>query len=219
MFKKIVINAMIIGFIVGTVFGVLQIFTTSPIIIAAEVYEVGASAQAGHDIERSVYTVLTSVLTAIGLAMLVLSAMAAAQKAGVLNGVLFGLAGYIAFYLAPTLSGLLPEIPGTIATQLEGRQASWLFAVIMTALGLACLAFIGNYYRLFGFVLIALPHIIGASVLEKHAFFNTDPDAVLALTQLTNEFIVMTTIVLLVFWLLLGAVSGYFANRFASEDL
>lgn len=232
MFKNIIVSAMIVGVIAGALLGALQNFTTTPIIIAAEFYEVTAdpSAEAdghGHShgdeeaeawgpkdgFERTAYTIFASILTAVGFAMLVIAAMAFTKKTSLLSGLLFGLAGYLSFYVAPAM-GLLPEIPGTIAANLEGRQGWWLMTVILTAAGLACLAFMPQLFKLFGIALIAIPHILGAPLPEHHGFANTHPEAVAALTDLSNEFILMTAISLFIFWVVLGMLSGYVAKRF-----
>ena len=223
---------MIVGVIAGALLGALQNFTTTPIIIAAEFYEVTADPSAetdGHShshgdeqaeawgpedgFERTAYTILASILTAIGFAMLVIAPMAFTKKTSLLSGLLFGLAGYLSFYVAPSM-GLLPEIPGTIAANLEGRQGWWLMTVILTAAGLGCLAFIKSPFRFFGLGLIAIPHILGAPLPEHHGFANTHPEAVAALTDLSNEFILMTAITLFIFWVVLGMLSGYVAKRF-----
>ena len=235
MFKNIIVNAMIVGIVVGAIFGILQNFTTTPIILAAEAYEVsqstatetsahshGSTAAHSHDadawapddgIERVGYTILSAILTAIGFAMLTIAAMAASGKASILSGILFGLAGYISFYVAPSL-GLLPEIPGSVAAQLEGRQGWWLMTVVLTAGGLAAVAFIQSPYRFFGLSLLIVPHILGAPVPEHHGFANTDPVAVEALTALSGDFIVMTAITLFIFWLLLGTASSLVTAKF-----
>lgn len=235
MFKNIIISAIIVGVIAGAILGLLQNFTTTPIILAAEAYEVteapAATANEGHShnaaahnhdenawspedgFERTAYTILASILTAIGFAMLTIAAMAFSGKTSMLNGLLFGLAGYLSFYVAPSL-GLLPEIPGTVAANLEGRQAWWLITVVLTAAGLGCLAFINSYFRLFGLALMAIPHILGAPLPEQHGFANQSPEAVAALSNLSNDFILMTAITLFVFWVVLGVLSGYVAKRF-----
>lgn len=232
MFKNIIVSAMIVGVIAGAFLGALQNFTTTPIILAAEFYEVTAEAGAevdGHShshagddaeawgpedgFERTAYTIFASILTAIGFAMLVIAAMAFTKKTSLLSGLLFGLAGYLSFYVAPSM-GLLPEIPGTVAANLEGRQGWWLMTVILTAAGLACLAFMPKLFKLFGFALIAIPHILGAPLPEHHGFANTHPEAVAALTNLSNEFIMMTAITLFMFWVVLGMLSGFVAKRF-----
>lgn len=230
MFKNIVISALIVGAIAGAILGALQNFTTSPIILAAEFYEVTAApdehthdaADHQHDaeewgpedgFERITYTILASILTAVGFAMLTIAAMAYTEKVKPLHGLLFGLAGYIIFFVAPSL-GLVPEIPGSLAANLEGRQGWWMMTVILTAAGLACLAFIPSLFRLFGVALIAIPHIIGAPLPEHHGFLNTHPDAVAALTELSGQFVIMTGATLLVFWVILGLLSSYAAKRF-----
>ncbi|MGL1922685.1 MAG: CbtA family protein [Hyphomicrobiales bacterium] len=238
MFKNIIIAALLVGAITGALLGVLQIFTTSPIIMAAEAYEVSEASAAdthngatqahshthSHDdageawapsdgIERTTYTIFASMLTAVGFAMLVIAAMAYTQKIKPLHGLLFGLAGYLSFFVAPSL-GLIPEIPGTLAANLEGRQGWWMMTVLLTAAGLACLAFMPKLFKLFGFALIAVPHVLGAPLPSQHGFANTDPQAVAALTELSGQFVIMTAITLLVFWVVLGVLSSYAAKKY-----
>lgn len=235
MFKNIILSALIVGAIAGAILGAMQLFTTSPIILAAEFYEVTADAEPGHDdstaahghshgddaeawspedgFERTISTIVASILTAVGFAMLTIAAMAYSQKTNLLHGLLFGIAGYLSFYVAPSM-GLLPEIPGSLAANLEGRQGWWMMTVILTAAGLACLAFIPSLFRLFGIALIAIPHIIGAPQPEHHGFLNQHPDAVKALTELSNEFILMTGITLFIFWVILGLLASAATKRF-----
>lgn len=233
MFKNIIVSALIVGALVGALLGVLQIFTTSPIIQAAEFYEITAdpttpthdeSTTHSHDddaeawgpedgFERTAFTIASSMLSAVGFAMLTIAAMAFTNKTSPLSGLLFGIAGYLSFYVAPSL-GLLPEIPGTVAANLEGRQGWWMMTVLLTAAGLACIAFIPSLFRWAGLALIAVPHIIGAPQPEHHGFNNTHPDAVAALTALSNEFIIATAVTLLLFWLALGLAASFAARRF-----
>lgn len=232
MFKNIIINALVVGAIAGALLGVMQIFTTSPIIQAAEFYEITAD-ETAHDegaahshgdedaeawgpedgFERTAYTIASSMLTAVGFAMLTIAAMAFTNKTSLLSGLLFGLAGYLSFYVAPSI-GLSPEIPGTVAANLEGRQGWWMMTVLLTAAGLACLAFMPNLFKISGLALIAVPHILGAPLPEHHGFANTHPDAVAALTSLSSDFIIATAATLFIFWVVLGLVSSYMTKRF-----
>lgn len=233
MFKNIIISALLVGAIAGAVLGVMQIFATSPIIFAAEVYEVAeAPSDHSHDatthsheaeawapedgIERGIYTIFAAMLTAVGFAMLVIAAMAFTKKFEIWHGLLFGLAGYLSFFVAPSL-GLVPEIPGSLAANLEGRQGWWMMTVLLTAAGLACFAFMPKFFKLFGFALIAVPHVLGAPLPEHHGFANTDPEAVAALTALSGDFIMMTAVTLFVFWLVLGVLASFAGRKYIAE--
>ncbi|MCJ8323856.1 MAG: CbtA family protein [Rhizobiales bacterium] len=234
MFKHIVINALIVGAIAGAIWGVLQIFTTSPIILAAEVYElVEPEATDTHShgdetvhshadddawapadgFERIIYTLITAMLSAVGFAMITLAFMALTNQTSLISGLLFGLAGYISFFVAPAL-GLLPEIPGTLAADLDMRQTWWALTVGLTAAGLATIAFSPVIYKIIGVGLLAIPHIIGAPQPEHHGFANTDPVAVAALTNLSADFVLMTGFSLLVLWLTIGLLSAYFGRKY-----
>lgn len=237
MFKHIVINALIVGAIAGGIWGILQIFTTSPIILAAEIYEVseplaadshsheGEAAHSHADAsiwapddgpERVIYTLISAMLAAVGFAMITLALMALNNKTSLTSGLLFGLAGFISFFVAPAI-GLPPEIPGTIAADLDMRQTWWLATVALTAAGLASIAFMSVIYKFVGVSLLVIPHLIGAPQPEHHGFANTDPVAMAALTDLSVDFVLMTGISLLVLWLSIGLLSAYFAKKFVPD--
>ncbi|MFA9421817.1 MAG: hypothetical protein ACERLB_16860, partial [Gammaproteobacteria bacterium] len=68
--------------------------------------------------------------------------------------------------------------------------------------------------KLGGLVLIALPQFVGAPVMEKLSFANSDPAAIAALGKLSSQFIAATSIGMLIFCVLLGALSGFASARF-----
>ncbi|MEM7293510.1 MAG: CbtA family protein, partial [Pseudomonadota bacterium] len=216
-----------------------HLFVT-PIILEAEAYEVaepeGEEAQAtdSHDghthshegwgpedgAERTFYSMLSNVLISFSFALLLISAMALhnhkASKPPVnaVRGLAWGFAAMLAMFVAPALLGLHPEVPGTVAAHLEHRQVWWIFCGIATAVGLAVLYYAPALYKLAGIALIAIPHLVGAPHPSELSFANTDPDAVTALTALTEQFYTMTAVGMLLFFLLLGAASGFSTRRF-----
>ena len=110
--------------------------------------------------------------------------------------------------------GIHPEIPGTIAQSLEHRQIWWISSATATAAGLLMLYYGKNPVKLGGLVLIVLPQLVGAPVTEKLGFANTDPAAIAALSKLSSQFIIMTSIGMVVFCVLLGTLSGLASARF-----
>lgn len=226
--------ALLAGVIAGLVNWGIQALGTTPLILEAETYEsAGAASESaatetheadGHDHshdaeawapadgwERTLYTLGANVVTGVGFAFLLTAAIVFFGKgADWRRGILWGLAGFACFSLAPAL-GLPPELPGTEAAPLVARQAWWVGTVIATAAGLFAAAQLRNVA---GFaiaaVLIALPHVVGAP--------QPDAPGALAPEELEHRFIVVAIATSLVFWLVLGALTGAFFKRFAVED-
>jgi len=86
--------------------------------------------------------------------------------------------------------------------------------VILTALSLWLIAFHSIINKAIGVVLILVPHLLGAPQPEIHGFVNTDPEAVVALTQLWHDFILQTSIANALLWLVIGGLSGFFVGRY-----
>ena len=228
LFRKILLASLLAGLISGGMLGILQQFTTTPIIIAAEAYEISepaAPTEPGEQeqgwaprdgLERFLYSMLAAIVIACAYALLLQSAMSLTGRANVRNGILWGLAGYAVFFVAPSL-GLSPEIPGTQAAALEGRQVWWLATIAMTAAGLGILVFGKKLVKLAGIPLLLVPQFLGAPHPETPGFANTSADAVVSLTTLEHEFIIATAITLAVFWIVLGLLSGYACERYLNR--
>jgi cobalt transporter subunit CbtA len=234
-FRAIVFSAVVAGAIVGAVVTVAQQFGTVPLILKGEVYERAADAAAApsaqaapaahehgdhqHDeaawepkegFERNAFTAAANILTAIGFALL-LGGIFALRARGVTwyEGLLWGLAGFITFTLAPGL-GLPPELPGVPAAPLGERQVWWIATAAATAVGLG-LIFLKRspWAAVLGLCLIAFPHAIGAPRLEH---VHTDVPEVLS-----RQFIAIVTLTSLLFWALLGSLTGIFYRRFSAS--
>jgi len=212
MFAAIVWRALIAGLLAGIVLTMVQTVQVVPLITQAETYEHAASVSAsaadeaaqwapGDGIERVLYTALSNVLAGIGFALVVLSLIALHNQGGWLRGLLWGLAGFAVFFIAPTLSGLQPELPGTVAAALDQRQLWWWSAAAATAAGLWLLVFADGWpWRGLGLVLLVMPYVIGAPQPEVAA--SLVPEA------LEQAFIPATAIANGVFWLVLGLLAG-----------
>ena len=222
--------ALLAGLIAGLVGWGLHMIGTTPLILAAEVYEnAGAPAETsaasdGHDHqhgaeawapadgwERNAYSLGAQLVTGVGFAFLLTAAMVFFGKgADWRRGLLWGLAGFATFTLAPSL-GLPPELPGTEAAPLLDRQLWWIGTVIATAGGLFAAARLRNVYGYaIAVVLIAAPHVIGAPQPQV-------PGG-LAPEELEHKFILVAIATSLVFWLVLGVLTGAFFNRYANEE-
>lgn len=247
-FRNILLSAIVVGMFSGLLYGLFQHFQISPIIYAAEEYEVveeeaPAEATAHHHgdagghhhhdeeawgpqdgAERIGYTIGADIAIAIAFSIFLISLMALhnlkANKPQVtpMAGVAWGIASMLVFFVAPAMFGLHPEVPGTEAAALENRQAWWILCAALTALGIAVLYYASVKFKLGGIVLIALPHILGAPLPKEHGFANTDPAAVEALTQLTTQFYASTTVGMAIFFVIVGALSAFAVQRFVKLD-
>ncbi len=221
LFNQIFLSALFSGIIAGLVLASIQHFTVVPMILEAESYEVideepatnheeEAEAWAPEDGgERTFFTASSSVVIGIGFALLLVVGYTLRGSVTWQKGILWGVAGWLVFNLAPSF-GLPPELPGDAAAGLEQRQVWWLLTVILTAMGLWIVAFQPKpILKLFGIALIALPHIFGAPQPEVHQG--------LAPQELRTSFHIATLATNAVFWMVLGAFSALFFNRFAES--
>ncbi|HIG36984.1 MAG TPA: hypothetical protein EYQ12_05435, partial [Oceanospirillaceae bacterium] len=179
MFRSMVLTALGVALVAGLVLSAVQALHVSPIIYAAEVFEIAepevvAAQSDGHThshneeawgpadgMERIGYTVLSNVLSAFGFAMILLAGMFVARDKAQLNitwlgGLGWGLAGYLTFFVVPAL-GLSPEIPSMEAAALEGRQAWWVLAVVATGLAIASLVFLPGMVKVAAVIFVAAP--------------------------------------------------------------
>lgn len=221
MFAAIAWRALVVGLLAGLALTAIQRLQVVPLIVEAESYEQAAPAlQLAHHhgvahehahpadawapedgAERTLYTMLANVLAAIGFALVLLSFIALRNQGGWKRGLLWGLAGFAVFFIAPTVSGLHPELPGTVAASLDARQIWWWTAVVATAAGLWLLVFGGELqWRTLGLLLLATPYLIGAPQPEVAGS--------LAPQALVHAFFPATAIANGVFWLVLGLLAG-----------
>lgn len=247
LFRSLVFTSVLVGLIVGTVVTLAQFLGTTPLILAAEVYETGetaegpgpgAAAGAAHDhdagiahdhdaaatealdhhsadawapadgIERTAYTLAANILTAIGFALVLNGLMQiSGRHSDWRSGLIWGLCGFVVVMLAPGF-GLHPELPGTPAAPLFERQVWWVGTALSTAAGLALLFFQRKpWAAALAIVLIAFPHVIGAPV-------PAEGEQALAPEAMSHRFVVIATLTSLLFWALLGSLSGHLRRRF-----
>jgi cobalt transporter subunit CbtA len=121
------------------------------------------------------------------------------------QGVFWGLAAFAVFTLAPGL-GLPPELPAMPAAELGARQAWWVATALCTAGGIALLVYGRSVLAAIGGVaLLVAPHIVGAPQSLSH-------DSPIPET-LHHGFVVAVVMTTLVFFMLLGGLTGYFRRR------
>ncbi|TIP27025.1 MAG: cobalt transporter [Mesorhizobium sp.] len=233
LFRSIVFASVLVGLIVGVAVSAAQFLGTSQLILKAEVYEKAGEASEqhaaassknhsalavhGHEaeawepadgFERRAYTVVTNVLTAIGYALVVTGIIAIRGRPVTWReGLLWGLAGFACVMLAPML-GLPPELPGTPSAPLPDRQIWWIGTAFATAASIGLAVFVRKPWAVVAaVVLVAIPHLIGAPAAPNGAH-------ALAPEALEREFIEHAVLTSLVFWLLLGSLSGTLLSRF-----
>jgi cobalt transporter subunit CbtA len=201
----------------GVFAAVAHQIATVPLILQAEAYEQPSEhAMAAHKnngvwepengAERTAFTLLADILTGVGFALLLGAGLTIrGGEAGWRQGLLWGLAGFATFTAAPSL-GLPPQLPGSEAAPLVDRQLWWLGTAVATGCSLALIAFTTRArWAILAATLIVLPHLYGAPEPLEHV--------ATAHAALAHRFIVAGTVVNLLFWLLLGASTGYFHER------
>jgi len=217
-FRRLVFAALCAGLLSGVFAAVAHHIATVPLILEAETYEKSASraSAAAHEhssawepengAERTACTLLADILTGFGFALLLAAGLTlCGGEAGWRQGLLWGLAGFATFTVAPSL-GLPPQLPGSEAAPLFDRQLWWLGTAAATGCALALIAFTTRArWTILAAVLIVLPHLYGAP--EPSEQIAAAPAA------LTHHFIIAATVVNFLFWLILGASTGYFHER------
>ncbi len=225
--QKILLTALVAGVIAGLFVFAIQTFKLTPLILEAEVYEEADAAKhkaaeatmhAAHEhehseeawepangLERNAYRLIADIGVGVGFALMLVGAFTLrGEKMDAKRGLLWGLAGFATFSLAPTF-GLPPELPTTLAADLNLRQIWWVVTALATASGLYMVIFPRhNLIKILGITLLALPHIFGA----PHA-----PVGGIVPTELNAQFAAASLTVMALFWVVLGATSGWFYGR------
>lgn len=225
--QKILLTALVAGVVAGLFVFAIQTFKLTPLILEAEVYEEAETAKQEssettihkaheheHDeeawepangLERNAYRLLADIGMGIGFALMLVGAFSLrGEKMDAKRGMLWGLAGFATFSLAPTF-GLPPELPTTLAADLSDRQIWWIATALATASGLYMISFSrSNLLKIFGIFILALPHIIGA----PHA-----PVGGIVPTELNAQFAASSLATMAIFWVVLGAASGWAYGR------
>ena len=217
-FRRLVFAALCAGLLSGVFATAAHQIATVPLILQAEIYEKPAerASAVAHEhtsawepengAERTAYTLLADILTGFGFALLMGAGLTlCGGEAGWRQGLLWGLAGFATFTVAPSL-GLPPQLPGSEAAPLFDRQLWWLGTAAATGCALALIAFtIRARWTILSAVLIVLPHLYGAP--EPSEQIAAAPAA------LTHHFVIAATVVNFLFWVILGASTGYFYER------
>lgn len=238
LFRNIVFTAVIAGLLSGLLLTVMQSFSTVPLILQAEVFE-DAAPEAGHShdaapaagaaapaadhhheeeawapadgFERFIYTLAADMLSAIGFALVLIAVSEAfGGFKGWRGGLMLGIAGFLTVILAPGL-GLPPELPGMPAAELGPRQVWWVSTAVCTAIGLGLLAYTRSaVFAALAIVLLIAPHLVGAPLPPSHE--TAVP------MDLHARFVNAVYATNLVFWAVLGALTGVIRERFRAGE-
>ncbi|HEV2547874.1 MAG TPA: CbtA family protein [Stellaceae bacterium] len=218
MFRRIFLTAFIAGIVAGLVSGTLHVAKLSPLIAAAETFEMrdhdadheSAAWEPASGWQRPGATLLADMVIACGFGLLLSAGFAlreilAGRETDTVQGLLWGFAGFAAFSLAPAL-GLPPTLPGTAVADLVLRQSWWLGTALATASGLGLIAFgRGPAWRAAGIALLVLPHLVGAPLPAADA---AGPSA-----QLGARFAAASLVIAAIFWAVLGSLGGWTYQR------
>jgi len=220
--KSLLSAAAVTSLLAGILLTLVQQSQVIPLIEKAEVLE---SKQAHHHdvagedhdhiwmpqqgVERQLYTALSNVVIALGFTLLMAAGVQLTR--GKLNwkqGLLWGLSGFTVFFLAPAFS-MTPELPGMESIDLGQRQLWWLMVSASTAVGLALMVFGRRWLaRMLGFMLLIIPHIIGA---PEHAAETNVP------LDLLEAFLLASLFANAMFWLAMGGFYGYFHSKMVQK--
>jgi cobalt transporter subunit CbtA len=191
-FRKLIYAVLASGTIAGLLLFAVQHFTIFPLIEKAESYESAAEASTDHHHEG---------FAAVLFGTAALGSMSLNWR----TGILFGLAAFVCVDLAPSL-GLPPQPPGAAVANLYARQEWWVWTVVSTAVAVRLLldGKRSVLVRLFGIVVMILPHAIGAPRAERSS---------LVPLGIIHQFALISILTTGLFWITLGAVGGLFYGR------
>jgi cobalt transporter subunit CbtA len=232
MLKRVFLVALLAGLVAGLATAILQHFTTTPLILAAEVYETTAEQHHAAEAvahqhehaqvaahaepakgwaptdgwERTLSTLVATIVSAIGFALILCAAMLiAGEEITPLRALAWAAGGFAATGLATGL-GLSPQLPGSEGAVLAARQLWWAGTAFATALGLYLL--LRTQSRLAwagGILLLVAPHTIGAP--QARSYTSTVP------AELAAQFAASSLAIHAAFWLILGLTVGAFWIR------
>ncbi len=207
MIARVLTTGVIAGLVAGLAVAALQHVTTTPLILAAEVYE---AAQHTHDgaeagaaltgLSRTAATSAATVAVSIGYALILLAAMLLSGDAiAPRRAALWGACAFAATGLATSL-GLAPQLPGMAETDLAARQIWWLATACSTGAGLFALLRLDS----------AAAKIVGVALIVAPQFFAPQPATPesTAPAELAARFAASSLAVQAVSWALAGALVG-----------
>lgn len=236
MFVRFLWVGVMAGILAGLPTAAIQHVTTTPLILAAEVYE---NSEASHHatahqigvlkaniilvhgdtkeaeeetwapdngLERTFYTSIATIITTIGYSLMLLAAMFLAKGTITPRS---GLLWGLAGFTATGLApslGLSPELPGAAAADLMARQMWWGGTVIATAAGLWLILRISSIWAI----------ILGASVIGLPHLIGAPQPAMLTSavpSELAAHFASSSLVLHAIAWVLAGCAVGFVWQR------
>jgi cobalt transporter subunit CbtA len=206
--QRVLAAGLLAGLVAGLAIAALQHVTTTPLILAAEVYETArhahaeAAASAGPaGFARTVTASVATIAVSAGYALILLAAMlVAGETIEPRRAALWGACAFAATGLATGL-GLAPQLPGAAETDLFGRQIWWAATAAGAGGGLfALLRLDALYAKIAGAALIAAPHLFGAPTPAA-------PESTVP-AELAARFAASSLAVQALSWVLAGALAG-----------
>lgn len=216
MIARVLTTGLIAGLVAGLAVAALQHFTTTPLILAAEVYEAAQhahnAAEAGptfSGLSRTAATSVATVAVSIGYALILLAAMLFSGDAiAPRRAALWGACAFAATGLATAL-GLAPQLPGMAETELAARQIWWLATALSTGAGLYALLRLDS----------ATAKLVGVALIVAPQFFAPTPAAPesTAPAELAARFAASSLAVQAISWALAGVLVGLVWRFMARE--
>ncbi|MBI1980087.1 MAG: CbtA family protein [Methylocystis sp.] len=207
MIARVLTTGVIAGLVAGLAVAALQHFTTTPLILAAEVYETAQHAHEGAEagpaisgLRRTAATSVATIAVSIGYALILLAAMLLSGDAiAPRRAALWGACAFAATGLATSL-GLAPQLPGMAETELAARQIWWLATALSTGGGLFALLRLDS----------AAVKIAGVALIVAPQFFAPQPATPesTAPAELAARFAASSLAIQSISWALAGVLVG-----------
>lgn len=218
MITRVLAAGVVGGIVTGLVVAALQHVTTTPLILAAEVYEAAqhvhqhaaeAAAPVTDALRRTATTSVSTIAVSMGYALILLAAMlVSGDRITPRRAALWGACAFAATGLA-TGMGLAPQLPGAAETDLAGRQLWWAATATATGAGLYALLRVDERLtQLVGLVLLIAPHLFTPTPATPES---TVP------AELAARFAAASLALQAVSWILAGAMAGM-AFRALTQD-
>jgi predicted cobalt transporter CbtA len=198
----------------GVFLFLIQQFTTMSLIHTAETYEKAGSVETPSDDAfakeplRSIATLLGDVFVATAFGLLLTGFYAISRRDGWRYGLVCGLVGFAIFHLFPAMV-VPPAVPGMEVAPLAVRQVAWWESVVSATIGFILLFTLTRFAKLAGVLFFVLPVAVFRLLSPlPAATTRSNP-----LALIDQAFVIRTLAGVMIFWLILGAVSGYLFAR------
>ena len=219
---SVITRVLAAGFIAGIVSGLfvaaLQHVTTTPLILTAEIYEVGGeAAQRGLStltqsalLHRTINTSLSTIALSMGYALILLAVMLLSEeKIDAYRATLWAACAFAATGLSAGLE-LAPQLPGSAETALHDRQIWWLTNAALSASGLYLVIKIDPIpIKIVGLALIVAPHFFAPHPATPESHMPAELAARFAAASLSVQALS---------WLLAGALAGAIFQLLNSQN-